>query len=101
MTITVSLNAPQWDAEERRIRAQRAAELLDGASWVIDELVSEDMREAMATRPHERDKREELHAEVRAALNLKSRLIGIVQHYQAEQTINEQRDRDRKPADHD
>ena len=101
MNTTVTLNHVDLDAEARRARALRAAELLEGASWAIDDLISDRMRQIMQSSPDHAPLRERLHAEVRVALDLKANLLTIVQQHQAENTLNERRDRNAKPADHD
>ncbi len=98
--ITVTLNAVTLDAEERRARALRAAEILEGASWLFDEFISEQTREMIATDISQTTERDCLHANITAAMGLKAHLINIVNNYQAETKLNEQRYRDRKPADH-
>ena len=49
MSVTVTLNRVDLDAEARRNRALRAAELLENASWLFDELISERARDLIAT----------------------------------------------------
>lgn len=97
---TVTLNAVTLDAEERRIRALRAAEILENASWLFDEFISEQTREMIATGPEQTKERDILHADIRAAMGLKAHLLTIVQQHQAEQTLNERRERAERPADH-
>lgn len=100
MIITVTLNAVTLDAEARRIRALRAQEVLDNASWLFDEFISEQTREMIATDISQTTERDCLHASITAAMAMKGHLLTIVNNHQAETKLNEQRDRDRKPADH-
>lgn len=100
MTITVTLKREELDAEAKRARALRAAEILEGAGWVFDEFTSIRTQDLLAT-GSDTVKREEIFAEIQAAAEIKAHLIQIVQHHQAEQKLNERRTRDDKPADHD
>lgn len=99
MSLTVTLNAVTLDAEERRIRALRAAEILENASWLFDEFISEQTRDLIATDARQSEEREILAADIRAAMNLKGHLLTIIHQHQAEQTINERRERAERPAD--
>lgn len=100
MTITVTLNAVTLDAEARRIRALRAQEVLDNASWLFDEFISEQTRDLIATDTRQSEEREILAADIRAAMSLKGHLLTIIQNHEAEQKLNERRSRAEQPADH-
>lgn len=100
MSVTVTLNRVDLDAEARRNRALRAAELLENASWLFDELISERARDLIATDARQAEEREILHADIRATMGLKGHLLSIIQNHQAEQKLNERRERDYQPADH-
>lgn len=97
--VNVTLNAVTLDAEERRIRALRAAEILEGASWLFDEFISEQTREMIATDISQTTERDILHVSITAAMGLKAHLLTIIQNHQAEITRNERRDRAERPAD--
>lgn len=76
--------------EEKRIRALRAAEVLEAAAWAFDELVQQAQRRwLMAATPAAR---EDCHANALAALALKGRLMAIVNEQQAEEVIHERRE---------
>lgn len=100
MSITVTLGKVELDAEAKRARALRAAELLDGAGWLFDELISDRTRELLATDIDEPAKRERIFHEIQATAELKALLDRILQQHQAEQTLDERRTRNDKPADH-
>ena len=91
--VTVTLNKVELDAEERRSRAIRAKEVLDGASWLFDEFISEAAREMIASPAFASNERERLYADIRAAMGLKAHLISILQNHEAENTLNERRSR--------
>lgn len=99
MTITVTLGTAQLTADEKESRARRAAEVLDGAHWVFDEFASE--RTADLLSAPTAGEREEIFREIQVAADLKAKLIHIVNTHTAEQKLDERRNRDRKPADHD
>lgn len=99
MTITVTLGRPDLTAEDRRIRALRAREVIDGAGWLFDEYVSQRTQDMLgAPTPAER---ETIFHGIQAAADLKAHLIGILETAQFEATQNERRERNAKPADHD
>ena len=99
MTITVTLNRPEMDPEAKRARARRAAELLKDAGWAFDEFIAEQTTDLLAT-GDDQPKRERIFNSIQAAADLKAYLIRIVQQQEAENTLNERRNRDDKPADH-
>ena len=101
MTITVTLNRPELDAEAKRARARRAAEVLTDAGWVFDEFIAERNTELLAaTGRLNAGVREEIFLEMQVAAQIKDHLKQIVQNHQGEKTINERRNRDERPADH-
>lgn len=98
--ITVTLgNPPPTDFEERRLRALRAREVLDGAAWLFDEHISDLTRDLLGTSPAPADapKREELFYQIDAAAQLKGRLLQIIQLHEAEKKANERREKRRNP----
>lgn len=77
MTITVSLvRPPELTPEAWQQRIRRATEVLDGAGWVFDEHISS-MTQSLLDAGSV-DEREELHRSIRAAADLKGRLVQIV-----------------------
>ena len=92
-------NPPALDAEGRRVRARRARELLDGASWLFDEFMSEETRALLDA--NDTAEREEHHRNIRVAADLKGRLMQIVQTQEAEDTINGRKHRDDPGTDRD
>lgn len=101
-SITVTLgNRPELDAEERRQRALRAQEVLNGAGWVFDELISGLTRELLDTPPHAADKRESLYHQIDGAAQAKGRLKHIVEQQAAEEKANARKHRNDPPADHE
>lgn len=99
-TVTIG-NPPELDPEERRARAARARELLDGAGWAFNELISEQNRQLLDSKPEETDRREDLFRVIRATADLKGLLIQIVETQVAEERAHERRNRHQQPADHD
>ncbi|HYC65673.1 MAG TPA: hypothetical protein VEC14_13150 [Reyranellaceae bacterium] len=97
--ITVTLNRPDLDAEAKRARARRAAEVLKDAGWAFDEFIAEQTTDLLAT-GDDQPKRERIFNSIQAAADLKAHLIRIVQQQEAENTLNERRNRDERPADH-
>lgn len=76
-------------SEERKARARRAAELLEGASWAFDELRAACQRDWLAAKTPE--EREELHQRATATLTLKGHLMSIVNAQQGQEKIDERR----------
>lgn len=102
MTFTVTISQrPQPDAEERRLRALRAQEVLSGAGWLFDEYMSDLTRELLGTDPDESAKREQFFRQIDAAAQLKGRLEQIIQIQKAEQDAHERRISKLPPADHE
>jgi hypothetical protein len=100
--ITVTLGPrPDLDPEEKRQRALRAAEVLDGAGWVFDEVISSLTRELLDTQPAETDKREGLFRQIDGAAQVKGRLKQITDNYVAEMQQHERKHRADPPADHE
>lgn len=96
--ITVTLgNPPDLDAEERRLRALRAREVLNGAGWAFDEHISDLTRELLGTGPADADKRELIYHQIDAAAQIKGRLARIIELQEAEEAKNERRERRRQP----
>lgn len=97
--ITVTLgNPPETDFDERRLRALRAKEVLNGAGWLFDEHISDLTRELLSTAPTSVDatKREELFYQIDAAAQLKGRLLQIIQLHEAEAKAHERKERRRQ-----
>lgn len=100
--ITVTLgNRPELDAEERRQRALRAQEVLSGAGWVFDELISGLVKEWLDTQPAETDKRELIFRQIDGAAQAKGLLKGIVAQQAYEDEKNARKHRNEPPADHE
>lgn len=98
--ITITLgNRPKLDADELRARAMRAADVLNGASWVFDEYVSDKAREFIHTDAKDAEKREILHHRINAAMELKQDLLQIIANQQAEETANARKHRSEPAAD--
>lgn len=94
----VTLNALNLDSEARRARALRAKELLEGASWAIDEFIAEAARKWLGATEYQ--ERERLHLQATVATTLKSDLLTIVDRHLAEEKEHERR-KPRSAADHD
>lgn len=99
-TVTIG-SPPELDAEERRARAVRARELLEGAGWAFNELISEQNRQLLDTKPEEAVRREDLFRVIRATADLKGLLIQIVDTQVAAERAHERRNRNQQPADHE
>lgn len=100
--ITVTLgNRPDLDADERRQRALRARDVLAGAGWVFDELISDLTRDLLSTLPDETDKRESLYHQIDGAAQAKGHLKRIIDMQTGEEKKNERRIRAEPPADHE
>jgi hypothetical protein len=97
MTFNVTLNSVELDAEQRRARAIRARELLEGASWLFDEYISEQARDWLGSSAP--DVREIRHARATVAAELKAHLLSIVDRQLAEERQNERRTGNDRPAD--
>lgn len=97
MTITVTLGSqPKLEADERKRRAIRAREVLDGAGWAFDEFISTMNQEWLGTSPADTAKREQLYHQIDAAAQLKGHLMRIVEEQAAKDKLDERRER--KPA---
>lgn len=100
--ITITLgNRPELDPEERRLRALRAQEVLAGAGWAFDEVISGLTRDLLGTEPADAEKRESLYHQIDAAAQLKGHLSRIIQLHEAELKANVRKHRDEPPADHE
>lgn len=79
--------------EELKARARRAEELLNGASWVFDEVVTQAQREWLETgeRIDGEARREELFRRAQAALTLKGHLLSIVNQQTGQEMLDERR----------
>lgn len=100
--ITVTLgNRPELDAEERRQRALRAQEILNGAGWVFDELISSLTSDLLGTKPDQCGLREQLFNQIDGAAQAKGRLKQIVDQQAAEEKANARKHRNDPPADHE
>lgn len=100
--ITVTLgNRPDLDFEERRLRALRAQEVLVGAGWAFDEVISDLTKDLLGTAPDQATKRESLYHQIDAAAQLKGHLKRILDSHQAEETKNARKHRDEPLANHE
>lgn len=88
MTITVTLGKrADLTPEETQQRIRRAAEVLDGAGWLFDEHISSLTQTLLDTEDLcERDKH---YRSIRAAADLKGRLVQIVNSKALEDKRNE------------
>lgn len=90
MTITVTLGRrPDLTPEEAQQRIRRAAEVLEGAGWLFDEHISA-MTQQLLDSPSD-VAREEYYRTIRAAADLKARLVQIVNSKALEDMKNERR----------
>lgn len=98
--ITVTLGSrPELDADERRQRALRAQEVLSGAGWAFDEVISDLTRELLGTPPGASGKRESIFQQIDAAAQLKGHLQRIIEQQAASEKVHERRHRHEPPAD--
>lgn len=81
--------------EEQAQRARRAREVLDGASWVFDEVVAQAQRDwVIVDDPvNGETTREELFRKAQAALRIKAHLISIVSAQEGQEKLDERRER--------
>lgn len=94
MTFTVTLGKrPEYTPEEIAQRARRAAELLDGCGWVFDEHISSLTQQMLDTDPADTAATGELHRSIRAAAELKGRLMHTINSKLLEDRRDERRDR--------
>lgn len=94
MTITVTLGKrPEYTPEELQQRIRRAAEVLEGCGWVFDEHISSLTQTLLDTAAEDGRRREELYQSIRAAAELKGKLVQIVNSKALEDRRNERRDR--------
>lgn len=92
MTITVTLGKrPEPTPEEMQQRIRRASEVLAGCGWVFDEHISSLTQQLLDTSPHNGQDREDLYHSIRAAAELKGRLMKIVETKALEDKRNERR----------
>lgn len=90
MSITVTLGKrADLTPEEAQQRIRRAAEVLEGAGWLFDEHISS-MTQALLDAPTD-VAREEYYRTIRAAADLKVRLVQIVNSKPLEDKRNERR----------
>jgi hypothetical protein len=100
--ITITLgNRPDLDPEERRLRALRAQEVLAGAGWAFDEVISGLTRDLIDTPAEQPAKRETLYYHIDAAIRLKDHLRRVVTNHEAELKANERKHRDEPLANHE
>jgi hypothetical protein len=100
--ITITLgNRPDLDPEERRLRALRAQEVLSGAGWAFDEIISDLNRDLLGTSPDQTAKRESLYHQMDGAAQAKGFLKRLIEQQAAEEKVNERKHRNEPPADHE
>ncbi len=88
MTITVTLGKrAELTSEEAQQRIRRAAEVLEGVGWLFDEHISS-MTEIMLD-TEDMCERDRLYRSIRAAAELKARLVQIVNSKALEDKKNE------------
>lgn len=81
--------------EEKRIHAQRAREVIDGAGWVIDAYVKKLTAGWINTKTDAPlEIREDIHRRIRVALELKADLAAIITEYDNDEVLRERRNRD-------
>lgn len=78
--------------EEEIQRWRRAKEVLDGAGWVFDEYVDNTMAQILKTGADDVDGRERLVRAARVATQIKLSLMGDVEQYEAQKTMEERRE---------
>ena len=94
MTVTVTLGKrPEYTPEEMQERIRRAASALEGCGWVFDEHISALTKHWIDTSPDEGSLRDELYYSIRAATDLKGRLVQIVNSKALEDKRNARPDR--------
>lgn len=98
VTYTVTLGNPApLDSEERRHRASRARDLLDGAGWLFDEHISDLTRDMLRTDVAHTVLREQLFLQIDATAQIKGRLLKILETHEAEAIANERKRRTDDP----
>lgn len=94
MTYTVTLGTPApLDSEERRHRAHRARDLIEGAGWLFDEHISDLTRDLLSTERGHTVLREQIYQQIDATAQLKGRLLKILENHEAEALTNERKRR--------
>jgi hypothetical protein len=79
MTITVTLGSrPELTTEERAQRIRRATEALEGVGWLFDEYISDMTKTLLDSDDDALLRRDQLYRSIRAAADLKGRLVQIV-----------------------
>ena len=79
MTITVTLGKrPELTPEEAQQRIRRAVDALEGCGWVFDEYISSATQDLLDTKDDALGERDRLYRSIRAAAELKGRLVQIV-----------------------
>lgn len=90
MTITVTLGKrPELTPEEAQQRIRRAAEALEGCGWVFDEYISSATQDLLDTPDDALGIRDRLYRSIRAAADLKGKLVQIVNSKPLEDKRNE------------
>lgn len=81
------------DADEKRIRYQRALTAIEDAGWLFDEYVAEQQSRWLnaSDTDNGKDERDRAWRNVRVALSLKGQLALIINRYQDEVALNERR----------
>ena len=79
-------------AEQREERYIRAREVLQGAGWLFDEFVNQQMRAILVSKPDDMTTREIAYNRARVATELKAGLAGLVEEHEANARRKERRD---------
>lgn len=77
--------------EELKARARRAAEVLSDAGWVFDEFIKAETAALLQTDENGEEQRERHYRLIRAAAEVKARLIILAQSYNVEVTLADRR----------
>lgn len=79
------------DMEALQERSRRALEVLNGAGWAFDEYIADETKALLATRPEQTLARELSYHLIRAAAEVKARLIVISQKHAQEVALADRR----------
>jgi hypothetical protein len=78
---------------------RRAKEVLSGAGWLFDDFVNAEMHKVLASRPDERDAREEAWRRARVATELKLGLESLLEQYAADLQLQQRREKTKESRD--
>lgn len=80
------------DELSREEQIRRAREVLDGAGWLFDDFVNNEMRKVLVSAPEDRDGREAAYLRARVATEMKTGLQALVDEAKDDQVAQQYRE---------